>query len=308
MFASLAASGHKSARAVVAGWLIAVQVLLTASVGAVFCGAGSATEAGPDVIAADSTTANQNYVIAAAEAVANAADGMGRIELEAAILDTETGQLALGGRAAIPMLSASLSKLIVAVDIVDRRRAEGLVVDPFAIELIRQALGPSDDFAMNELWTGFDGAGAVDRVASRLGLTGTVMPEDPSIWGEVTVTAADIARIYRHVLRMPQPDRDLIIGALAAAPAVAADGFDQDFGLLAPRSTGSIAAKQGWMCCWGTTSYLHSSGLVGDEGRFVVVLLSRQELEEDWQVGRDRLTVLANTVNEVLSAAAGVAP
>ena len=212
MFASLAASGHKSARAVVAGWLIAVQVLLTASVGAVFCGAGSATEAGPEVIAADSVTANQNYVIAAAEAAANAADAMGRIELEAAILDTETGQLALGGRAAIPMLSASLSKLIVAVDIVDRRRADGLVVDPFAIELIRQALGPSDDLAMNELWTGFDGAGAVDRVASRLGLTGTVMPEDPSIWGEVTVTAADIARIYRHVLAMPPADRDLISG------------------------------------------------------------------------------------------------
>ncbi|WP_020107187.1 hypothetical protein [Nocardia sp. 348MFTsu5.1] len=308
MFASLAASGHKSARAVVAGWLIAVHILLTASVGAVFCGAGSATEAGPDVIAADSATANQNYVDAAAEAAANAADGMGRIELEAAILDTQTGQLALGGRPAIPMLSASLSKLIVAVDIVDRRRAEGLVVDPFAIDLIRQALGPSDDLAMNELWTGFDGAGAVGRVAARLGLTGTVMPEDPSIWGEVTVTAADIARIYRHVLRMPQRDRDLIIGALAAAPAVAADGFDQDFGLLAPRSTGPIAAKQGWMCCWGTTSYLHSAGLVGDEGRFVVVLLSRQELEEDWQAGRDRLTALTNTVNEVLSAAVGVVP
>jgi hypothetical protein len=306
MFANLAGSDHRSARAVVAGWLIAVQVLLTASVGAVFCGAGNATEAAPDgVVQVDPV--NGQDVIAAVGAATRAADAVGPIELEAAILDTRTGVLALGGHPATPMLSASLSKLLLVVDIVDRRRDEGLVVDQPAIDLIRQALGPSDDFAMNELWTGFDGAGAVQRVSVRLGLTGTVVPEDPSIWGEVTITAADIAQVYRHVLLMPRADREFILGALAAAPAVAADGFDQSFGLLAPRSTGPVVAKQGWMCCWGPTSYLHSAGVVGDE-RFVVVLLSRQELEEDWQAGRDRLTAVANTVDEVLGAAVDVEP
>jgi hypothetical protein len=134
-------------------------------------------------------------------------------------------------------------------------------------------------------------------------LTATSAPVDPSYWGQMTVTAADLTSVYRHVLTMPDPDRDLIIGALAAAPPIAADGFSQDYALLAPRTVGVAVAKQGWMCCDDQTSYLHSAGLVGDDGRFVVALLSRQQFEQDWQAERDRLTAVASAVHEVLDTA-----
>ncbi len=143
-------------------------------------------------------------------------------------------------------------------------------------------------------------------MSARLGLSGTTAPADPSYWGQMTITAADLATLYRHVLTMPETDRDLIIGALAAAPPVAADGFAQDFGLLAPRQVGIAVAKQGWMCCDDQTSYLHSAGLVGDEGRFVVVLLSRQQFGQDWQPERDRLTAVASAVYGVLDRATDV--
>ena len=306
MSANLTASGRRSARAAVAVWLIAVQVVLTASAGALFCGVGGATVEHAD-IRLPSQRSSEDSVNAASAAAENAAAAAGGIELESAILDPATGALALGGRSAPPMLSASLSKLVVVVDIIDRRREEGLLVGDADLGLIRRVLGPSDDSAMTDLWARFDGPGAVDRVGPRVGFSGTVAPADSSDWGEMTITAADIARLYRHVLGMPRPDRDLILDALAAAPVVAADGFVQYFGLLAAGPPGRSVAKQGWMCCWGQTGYLHTAGLIDRDGRFVVVLLSRQLYEQDWQPARDRLTSVAAAVNDALGTAGGAA-
>lgn len=297
-----------AAHAVVAAWLIAVQVLLTASVGAMVCGMGNAAVPEPlSVVPSGPMPIENDYAtlaLAAAEDTAATIDGF---DLDAAVLDLTTGVLASDLTASAPMYAASLAKLVVAVDVIDRRRDEGLVVGDEDLELIRRALGPSDDAAMNELWTRFDGQGAAARVSPRLGLTATAAPTDPSYWGQMTITAADLTTLYRHVLMMPEADRDLIIGAIAAAPAVATDGFAQDFGLLAPRSVGTAVAKQGWMCCDDQTSYLHSAGLVGDDGRFVVVLLSRQQFVDDWQPERERLTTVAGAVHEVLDPAASIA-
>ena len=111
----------------------------------------------------------------AAVAAAEGAAG-GSTELAVAVLDRETGEVALGARASEPYYTASLSKVVVAVDALDRRRLEGLVVTDPDIDLLRQAIGPSDDGAMNALWSRFDGAGAAGRVSSRLRLPGTTAP------------------------------------------------------------------------------------------------------------------------------------
>ena len=105
------------------------------------------------------------------------------------------------------------------------------------------------------------------RVSDRLGLEGTAAPRRTGRWGEVEVTAADYAALWRYVLDdMPADDRELLISDLAAAPSTAKDGFDQAFGLLSTdvRRDGSGAvAKQGWMCCFSGQYYLHSAGAVG---------------------------------------------
>ena len=80
--------------------------------------------------------------------------------LGTASLDRATGELALGSRGAEPVYTASLSKLMLAVDVLDRRRLEGLEVTESDSRLIQRALGPSDDGAMSALWGRFDGYGS----------------------------------------------------------------------------------------------------------------------------------------------------
>jgi hypothetical protein len=238
----------------------------------------------------------------AAAAVAAAEQAAGRsTQLAVAVLDRATGERASGGRGDEPFYTASLSKVVVAVDVLDRRRLEGLAVTDADLELFRRALGPSDDNAMNGLWSRFDGAGAAGRVAGRLSLTGTSDPRDPSQWGEMTVSAADTTRIWQHILdEMPTVDRDLLINDMQAAPPRARDGFVQAYGLLAPEVDGGSSpgavAKQGWMCCFSGIYYMHSTGVVGPDQRFVVTLLTRVPRSGGWEAARrelDRIAVAA---------------
>ncbi|MBW0116897.1 class A beta-lactamase-related serine hydrolase [Pseudonocardia abyssalis] len=226
-------------------------------------------------------------------------------ELGVAVLDRVTGETVVGDRGAEPFYTASLSKLVVAVDVLDRRRTEGLVVTDDDLDLVRRALGPSDDSAMNALWVRFDGPGAAARVGADLGLTGTTAPADPSQWGEMSVSATDFLRLYDYVFgEMPAGDRTVVVDALSAAPAIAADGFDQAFGLLAPVVDGAGAvgaqAKQGWMCCFSGQYYLHSAGVVGADQRFVVVVLTRVPTGPGWDAARAEVTDVAAAAVQAL--------
>jgi beta-lactamase family protein len=201
-------------------------------------------------------------------------------QLAVAVLDRTTGELAVGSRGHEPYYTASLAKLIVIVDVLDRRRSEGLKVTDGDLALFRRALALSDDSAMNALWERFDGAAAVTRVSKRLGLEATRAPRVVGQWGQVEVTAADYVKLWHYVLdQMPAADRDLLVTDMRAAEPIAKDGFDQAFGLLSPavRGDGSGAvAKQGWMCCFSGQYYLHSAGAAGADKRFVMAFLTRQ--------------------------------
>lgn len=221
-----------------------------------------------------------------------------RSQLAVAVLDRATGELAVGARGNESFYAASLSKIVLAVDILDRRRYEGLTVTETDLDLIRRALGPSDDSAMNVLWTRFDGVGAAARVSPRAGLTGTTAPHDRSQWGEMTTTAADVTRLWGYVLEVMLPeDGAFIVDAMATAPPLARDGFDQRFGLLAPAITGpggpGAVAKQGWMCCLGGQYYLHSAGVLGADRRFVVAVLARLPRDGGWEAARAEVTEIA---------------
>jgi hypothetical protein len=233
-----------------------------------------------------------------ARAAVNAAERQASsgTQLGVAVLDRTTGELAVGDRGHERFYTASLSKLIVIVDVLDRRRTEGLRVTDADLQLFARALGPSDDSAMSALWEKFDGAGAPARVSARLGLEATAAPRRTGQWGEVEVTAADYATLWQYVLDgMPAADRDLLLSDMAAAPSAAKDGFDQAFGLLSPdiRDDYRTFAKQGWMCCFSGQYYLHSAGTVGPEKRFVVVTLSRQPRTRGWPGARTEVTGIA---------------
>ncbi|MGH4016129.1 MAG: serine hydrolase [Pseudonocardiaceae bacterium] len=234
-------------------------------------------------------------------AAAVAAVSAATAEVAVAVADRSTGEVAVSPDAAASVFAASLVKLLVAVDVLDRRRS-GLAVSDRDVMLIERALGPSDDEAMNELWVRFDGLGAVQRVARRLGLTETRPPADPSQWGEALTSAPDVLALYQYVLgTMAAADRELIMGSLGAAPATATDGREQTFGLLARGPSPAVAAKQGWMCCQGGQITLHSAGTVDRSRRFVIVLLSTQPRSVGYDGAARALTAAADAARAALS-------
>ena len=263
----------------------------------------SAAPAAPRTEPTRAPTLHTGLPAAAVEAAEDAAAGS--TQLAITVLDRSTGEMASGARGAEPYYTASLSKVVVTVDVLDRRRLEGLAVTEAEVDLIQRALGPSDDNAMNALWSRFDGAGSADRVSVRLGLDGTSGPRDPSQWGEMSVPADDTVRIWQHVLdEMPAADRELLISSMDAASPRARDGFDQTYALLSPVVDGpdgpGAVAKQGWMCCFSGIYYLHSTGAVGPEQRFVVALLTRVPRGPGWEAARQELTRIATAAVQAL--------
>ncbi|MDI2031494.1 serine hydrolase [Saccharopolyspora sp. TS4A08] len=208
-------------------------------------------------------------VAAAINAVDQLSEARGN-SLGVAVLDRSTGELSWGRDGARQMYSASLSKVVVAVELLERGD-----VTPQDRELMRRALGPSDDEAMNALWDRHGGSSLIADAAERMRLQQTRPPADPGRWGDTLTSARDIAAVFQHLLgRMPSADRDFVLAALHAAPERAADGVNQKFGLMAVRAE---AVKSGWMCCQLGKVWVHSAGVVDpDRRRYVVALLSDQ--------------------------------
>jgi hypothetical protein len=221
-----------------------------------------------------------------------------------AALNLRTGEFAAGRNGQQQFFSASLVKLILVVDMLDRRRLEGLPISEPDLRLVARALSNSDDGAMNALWGKHDGPGAIGRMAGRIGLTATRAPDDSSQWGETLVTAGDLVRVYQHVLvDMPPEDRALIVNALAGTAQTATDGFNQFFGLLGQGASPQAYAKQGWVSYRPARLYLHSAGVVHDDrtaADYAIALLSIQP-SGDKQAARDRLSSAAMAAIKTIS-------
>ncbi|MCO1580023.1 serine hydrolase [Crossiella sp. SN42] len=161
--------------------------------------------------------------------------------------------------------SASLVKLLIAVDAL--QSGASTATD------LRTMLSASHDGIASELWVRLGGNTMVQRQARRMGLSRTLPPLDPMHWGDTKVSARDVAKMYRHILtELPKAHRELIMSALAAAPKIAADRFDQHFGIPNGLPKVQWAVKQGWATGRAGTD-LHTSGVLA-EGTRVVVLLS----------------------------------
>lgn len=261
----------------------------------------------PPPVAPATTPSAAVPAVAAAEAVA----AFGRWWLGAAVFDRDTGEIVAGARGAEPDYTASLSKLLVVIDVLEQRRAGTVVLTEADANAIRQALGPSSDGAMNYLWGRYDGLGAIGRMSALLGLTTTTRPRDPAQWAEMMSSAVDVARMWRHVLLgLPDADREFVMSAAAASRVRATDGFDQQFGLfddsipaaavggagndtVGDAAGAGAVAKQGWMCCFRNQFTLHSAGLPYPSSRYVIVLLTRQSMAGGWDGASDRVGAAA---------------
>jgi hypothetical protein len=212
--------------------------------------------------------------------------------LGAVVYDRTTGRVRLAYNAEVPFRSASLVKLLIAIDVLDR----GAGADERA--RIARMLKMSDDNLASKFWVEDGGPELVLRTAAELGLTGVRTPEDPGKWGQVVLTPQAVVTIYRYVLNLPSADRSLIVDALAQAPRYAEDGFDQYFG-IPDGLAAQWAVKQGWGSN-GSSKVLHSTGLVGPGFRYIVVLLTDHPLATDWPTASQSLTAAAAAVHDVL--------
>jgi len=192
-----------------------------------------------------------------------------------------------------PFPTASMVKLFVAEDILYRARAGLLTLradDPW---LLQEMIRRSDDPAASLLWARYGGGQMVADVARRYRLSGTAPPAVPGQWGETTTTARDLGRVLSLLPSAAHPDdAAALLEWMRAATPVAADGFDQQFGLLGTAPPGT-AVKQGWMCCVGGHRHLHSVGVVDSR---VVVLLSEVSRSVGYGEARAALTTAAAAI------------
>ncbi|MBV8542120.1 MAG: hypothetical protein JO364_02885 [Pseudonocardiales bacterium] len=188
------------------------------------------------------------------------------------VFDRQTDTVLTDQNAGRQFASMSVVKLLIALDALDRDNWSA--PDDATQQEIRQMLTTSDDETADSLWTADGGPAIVTRMAGLLGLTGTRPPADPGEWGDTLITPRDMVTVYRYITdQLPDPDRGLVLGALAAAPRVAADGTDQYFGIPDGLPHATWAIKQGWGTS-GSQAVMNSTGLVGTGWRYVVVLLA----------------------------------
>jgi beta-lactamase class A len=187
------------------------------------------------------------------------------------VFDRTTGSILASENADQQVASMSVVKLLIALDVL--ASDNGAAPDAGTQQQLHQMLANSDDQIASDLWTAGGGPAIVTRMVSLLRLTGTGAPGDPGQWGDTKTTPQDMVTVYRYIAdQLPKRSQDLILGALSEAPKVAADGFDQYFGIPEGMPNASWAIKQGWGTS-GSQAVMNSTGLVGPEWRYVVIVL-----------------------------------
>ncbi len=203
--------------------------------------------------------------------------------VSAVVFDRQRGAATLSLHADRAYTSASLVKLLIALAVLDRG---GPTAD------VQRMLSRSDDDLASRFWSAYGGPAIVTGWAKKIGLTGTRAPADPGRWGDTRITAKDVVKIYQYVLAHGPA---AIMTALRGATERGSDGFRQYFGIPDAAGDRPWAVKQGWSCC-GPTRMLHTSGLVGEDDRYIVVVLSEHPASVSYATASKRVTAVVTAL------------
>ncbi|MGY1731905.1 serine hydrolase [Geodermatophilus sp. SYSU D01045] len=199
-----------------------------------------------------------------------------------ALLDRATGQYRdNGGIAHQHFYSASVMKVFIADSLLRRRDLGHIALSGTDLADMSRMLRSSDNAPANRFWVAFGQNGIVTDVAARYGMAETAGTTNLRYWGNVRITAHDTAVYYQRLLDgtgglSPASTRWLVDELRASTPD-GTDGYHQWFGLRdGLPGEAVIGQKQGWMCCVEGQVFRHSTGFVGPDGRYVVVVLTRE--------------------------------
>ncbi len=203
--------------------------------------------------------------------------------ISVAVFDRATNQLVSNGDQPIPGI-ASVAKLFIADELL-LREAQGTTTlsaeDHAAIDVM---LRSSDDGAAENFWNQADGGDAmITEVVTRYGLTGTASPSDGHWWNTISTTP-DLIRYYRMLLDgsggLPPERAGVIVNDLAQSTPAGIDGYPQRFGIPDGLYAEPVAVKQGWMCCIGEDWMHLSTGVIGADRRYILVIESLQPSDD----------------------------
>ncbi|MEU6154124.1 hypothetical protein ABZ816_29435 [Actinosynnema sp. NPDC047251] len=247
-----------------------------------------------------------------------------------AVYDRALGRTTLSHNSHKQIRSASVVKLLIALDYLEARGPDA-TIPPEDLNRLVPMLRSSDDYAASELWVLNGWEKIVERMAAKLGLEDTAPPVDVGFWGYTALSAADVVKIYRYVLDEAHPKyRAFIMDNLHQATTCATDGFDQSFGL--PSAVpGEVAYKQGWSRFGDTPPRpcvepphdrtplpaakdgppprtapaadvdltrpaMHTTGTYGPADRKIMAVLTLEPVGTTWDTSAHRLTTVTKAV------------
>ncbi|MDQ3578331.1 MAG: hypothetical protein M3443_12190, partial [Actinomycetota bacterium] len=139
-----------------------------------------------------------------------------------AVIDRELGTEVVNAAAGTAVRTASLVKLFIADNLLQRQRSGEFQLSAQDAALIELMLTSSDDSAADSLYARFGQEAMVIEVAQRYGLSSVTPASTPGEWELSWVSAVDVARYYDLVLsQMPAVDRDYIVGLLRRISPIA---------------------------------------------------------------------------------------
>jgi hypothetical protein len=215
------------------------------------------------------------------QATADAADA--GADISTVVLDRNTNQLVSNGNGTTIAI-ASVAKLFIADDVLLQESKGDIQLSPADHEALDTMLRASDDNAAEDFWNRGGGGAIISRVAARYGLKSTAPPSNGRWWNAIS-TAADLVRYYDMLLDgtggLPPDRAGILIGNLAQSTPTGVDGYPQRFGIPEGLYGEPVAVKQGWMCCVGADWMHLSTGVIGADRRYVMVIGSMQTSDDD---------------------------
>jgi len=212
------------------------------------------------------------------------------------VLDRTTGRTVSNGNNS-EIATASVAKLFIADDMLYQASTEHGQLSPDDRKALDLMLEASDDDAGEAFWGRGGGSDIVTRVASRYGLPSTG-PGDDGRWWNTTTTASDLARYYDMLLDgkggLMLEAADIIVDDLAQSTPQGVDGYPQRFGIPDALYGEPVAVKQGWMCCIGDDWMHLSTGVIGADHRYVMVIESLQDSDDS--TARNTITEAVKTM------------
>ncbi len=216
--------------------------------------------------------------------------------LSVAILDRATHQLVSNGDSQV-IGTASVAKLFIADDLLlheSQGKTALSTVDRQALDIMLQS---SDDDAAERFWDQGGGASIITEVATRYGLTSTTPPSDGRWWNTMS-SMTDLIRYYEMLLDgsggLPAEQAKIIVNDLGQSTPNGIDGYPQRFGIPEGLYAEPVAVKQGWMCCIGSDWMHLSTGVIGPDHRYIMVVQSLQPSDD--ATARDTITRAVRTM------------